>query len=187
MTYADTGHAGQGAAALSDQRKKHKKSVYDLAHEAFTAAKGDTEKAAQIMQRRITKDRALLAELSEEFIKMVCQTATGVVLRAERRKVWMPPNYDAGGNGSRVRALSKGNVEILLMNFPLSGGKLLGDAVRSEILDASEMYLKQGGDMIRKGRWLGLIGGRLTDDEIPAKKVLTEKQLQELQVEASRG
>lgn len=185
MTFKESGTQPSDGIALPIAKKRDRKSVYDIAHEAFDTAKGDTAKAAQLMERRVKSNRALLSELSEEFIKLVCKTATGTVLRAERRAVWLPPNYDPGGKGNRVNALAAGNEE-MLMRFPLPGGKLLGDATHEELLDASEMYAKQAADMDLKARWLGMIAERVPEGKC-AREVLNERQLQKMREEAANA
>ena len=113
---------------------------------------------------------------------MVCVESTSAVLRSERLSKWLPPNYDAGGKGDRVAALAEGNAA-MLMDFPLPGGKRLGEATADEVRTAAEFYSKQAGNMAHKARWLSMIAARVKDKTV--KDALTEKKLRELQKETA--
>jgi len=159
MTFQQTGTAPQAKTpAISAPEKEI--TVHDIARACYDAAKGDVERAARIMQRKVQNDSALLAQLSEEFIRITCVDTVGSILRRARRLTWLAPNYDAGGKGGRVRHLAEGNKE-MLMQFPLPGGKPLGEANADEVREASDLYGKQSKDMGHKARWLALIAARL--------------------------
>jgi hypothetical protein len=170
--------APRGVLAAVKSRKEE--SVYDIARAAFHAAAGDVKRAARIMQRRVTVDKALLTALSEEFIRIVCEVTTRGVLRHRRRVVWLPPNYDKGGKGARVTALAAGN---RLIYFPLPGGKVLADASAAEVRAAAAFYTLQARDMGWKARWLRAVAQRVPEGKT-VKEALTEKALTKLKAEA---
>jgi hypothetical protein len=185
---SDMTFRGQMGPSEGETGKKHiivpkpEITVQDIARAAFKAAKGDVKRAASIMEHKVRSDATLLAQLSEEFIRIVCVQTTGVVLRQTRKTAWLPPNYDPGGKGSRIAALAKGNEE-MLMAFPLPGGKPLGDADSGEVLEAAEFYGKQARDMGHKARWLSLIASRVPEGKT-VKESLSEKKLRQLQRES---
>jgi hypothetical protein len=159
-----------------------------LARDAFVSAKRDTRKAARVLDAKLQRlDSDVRVSVLEEAIKMACAEAIGVACRQDRRvRGWIPPNYDAGGNGHRIAALADGNKEIL-MNFPLwVGGKRLKEATKNEIADAAQKYLKQGNDMVFKGRWLNLVAASVPENK-KAGEVLNEIKLRKLHQEAQNA
>jgi hypothetical protein len=159
-----------------------------LARDAFISAKRDTRKAARVLDAKLQRlDPESRVSVLEDALKLACVEAVGLACRNERKtRGWLPPNYDAGGNGHRIAALADGNKEIL-MNFPLwFGGKRLKDSTKQEIADAGLRYMKQGSDMVFKGRWLNLVAAKVPDQK-KAGEVLTELQLRKLHKEAANA
>jgi hypothetical protein len=159
--------------------------IHDVARDCYQAARGDVKRAAKIMQRQVSNNRELLSQLSEEFIRFTCVEATGQIMRSERLKTWLPPNYDKGGNGHRITDLVTGN-RAMMMDFPLPSGKRIGDAVASEVRDAAAFYGKQAKDMGHKARWLSLVADCVAKNKT-VRESLTEKKLRELQQESING
>lgn len=164
--------------------------VHDLAKACFDAAQGDVKRAARIMERKVRAERALLSSLLEEFIRMTCTDAVAHVLRGSRRAIWntpdqMPPNYDAGGRGDRIKYLAASN-RMMLMQFQLPGGKILGDATAPEVREAASFYGKQAKDMGHKSRWLELIAANVKKNKT-VRESLDESKLQELKRESDHA
>lgn len=159
--------------------------ISGVARGCFDKSGGDIQKAARLMVKEFRRDEKLLMLFSEHCIRLTCVEAVKTICRSERRSTWLPPNYDAGGNGARVLALAKSNSEMLL-DFPLWGGKKLRDATKDDVAESAAKWTAQGKDMMSKGRWLSLVASR-----VPEKKTvgqaLTETELRKLHKEATNA
>jgi len=155
--------------------------VAHVARAALKSASGDVQRATSLMARRVRGDMSLYRELMDELVESACYASIRDEVRDVRRNVWMAPNYDAGGNGERVKSLAAGNA---LMFFPLPNGKLLAHATRVEVEEAASFYAKQSENMGTKARWLALVAKRIEGNKTVGK-CLTETQLRTLQEKAN--
>lgn len=151
--------------------------IRDIATEALDEAGNDVVRAAQIMEETIAADERKYRLVMDPLVASACYTAVSQAVRGARSAVWTAPNYSAGGNGSRVRLLSAGN----LMMFPLPGGQYLRGANKQEVEAGAEFYAKQGRDMMLKGAFLAKVAEQLGDKTVD--KVFTEESLRSLQAE----
>jgi len=154
--------------------------VSTAAREALEKAGGDTHNAAVILQETVSKRGGLYKALMDPLLTQACRDAIGLVVRTHRKSVWKHRT----DSSERVVALAAGNL-LSLMDFPLPGGKRLGDASRSEVSTAAEFYDRQAKDMAHKGRWLALIAQSVTDEQTVGQ-ALDENRLSELQTEARK-
>lgn len=151
--------------------------IAEIAAAALREADNDVVQAAQLMEGTINADERKYRMLMDPLVASACYTAVSQVVRASRGRAWTAPNYTAGGNGSRVKLLSAGN----LMMFPLPGGKYLRDANKAEVVAGAAFYEKQGRDMTLKSRFLSRVAEKLGDRTVAAE--FTEESLRELQAE----
>lgn len=174
------------ATQTSARPTKHRKlklepkdiTVSELAEAAMKEAGGEVLRAARLMEQEIRNNEIKYRVVMDPLVANACYTAVSTICHRNREKVWTAPNYTAGGNGHRVRALAAGN----LLMFPLPGGQYLGEATKAEVTEAADFYGKQANDMTAKARWLAAIAAKLDAKKI-VSKVFTEESLRELQKE----
>lgn len=152
--------------------------VATAAAEALKGADGDVKVATRALLAQVRKQRALRDALTEPLLEAACYQAVSAQMRQQRHRVWTPPNYSAGGNGARVIALATS-----LLDFPLPGGRRLGEATRAEVAAAAELYRSYADDMGHKARWLALVAQSVPDGG-KVGEVLDEARLAELQKES---
>jgi hypothetical protein len=173
----------QTSTGAAPSAPKGSPSIYALAQAAFEQADGDPRQAALTLIAKIGRNRALREELAEEFVRTTCMRAARDVLHSERAKSWLPPNYDAGGKGDRVKALARSNTEMLL-NFPLDDGTKLRDATREQIEKFGTLCAAQGKTLVHRGMFLLAVAAKLKPGQ-KAGRFLTEKDLQQLRKETA--
>lgn len=142
----------------------------ELAQEAMQAANGDVLEATAILEQKARGDMDVWRALTDGLLKKACYDACRGICRTERRIIWNAPNYDAGGNGERIKAHSS-----TLMDWPLPGGMKLKDATKADLIAAAEFYAKQAANMQSISNWLNQIakkvknktvGDSMTDDQL---------------------
>lgn len=125
-----------------------------LAQDALQECNGDRVAALQLLRGWINNDRQLYDHLIEPMIDDACAEALRKVDKNNRsalRAIVRTPNPDRGAAG--IIAL----VAQTLHEFPLPGGKRLGDATPADVLDAVCYYREREGFMRREARWYELI------------------------------
>ena len=163
---------------------------------ALRQANNNVQEATAILMQRVMSDRELFWSVMKPFVRLACSETLNNIVRHQRQSIWnktvepvpapaaaLRPVATAHTGPARVAALVRGTVRGL-MDFPLPGGKRLGDSRRGEILEAAHSYKTQSDDMGAKARWLTLIAGRLDDDDL-VRTALTEADLTKLRQEAS--
>lgn len=151
--------------------------IFAIAAEELDRAKGDVFAATLAMAARIDADDHLFRLLMRPLLRQACGQAVSQVCRHRRRVIWHPPQRTRKETSDAVGGAARG----VLMSFPLPGGKPIADAKFAEVQHASELYLRQGQDMIGKGRWLALVAQALQrrpNDLV--RDVLTEQKLRKL-------
>lgn len=149
--------------------------VSQAAADALQAADGDVRKATEAMLAAVRKSRRLRDALTEPLLETACYAAITAQCRKQRSRIWTPPNYSEAGNGDRVIALAR-----TLLDFPLPGGRRLGDATRAEVVDAARFYTSHAEDMAHKARWLARVAEAVPDGQRVAD-ALDEARLARLQ------
>ena len=148
-------------------------------------ADGNLENAAKALVAWVRKDKVLKQALLEPLVEYACYHAVRRCQITSRDKVWnAPPPKPGMSDAQRVEALARSN--LMLFALPIANGKLLRDATRAEVSQASDFYGKQATDMAHKSRWLALIGQSLPDGKTVAD-TLSEDRLRELQEEATNA
>lgn len=151
--------------------------VSKAAAEALAKADGDVKAATAAMLAKVRKSRPLREALTEPLLEQACYAAITKQCRRQRNIVWTAPNYTAGGNGQRVIALATS-----LLDFPLPGGRRLGEATREEVMAGAQFYRGHADDMAHKARWLARIAAELKPEQRVADG-LDETRLAALQKE----
>lgn len=160
-----------------------------LAFEALARANGDWDKAMLILRTMVIDDRMAYERLIEPLIEdglwtairnaahkqrrsmrrqMVADPPVSLPIRAEQRTVTVRPvpNPDRGAAGLIAM------VERTLHDYPLPGGKRMGDATPTDILDTATYYRRAESTNRREARWFELIheamhGGSCVEKVLP--------------------
>lgn len=151
------------------------------AQAALQNAGGDVTAATEALTARVLKDPDFISIHMSDVVKTACYQAVASVMRSERRVVWTTPQPTSVERRAQVNALAAGG-QRTLMDFPLPGGKKLGEAFRPEVAEAATLYGSQARDMAWKSRWLELVAQSLPDGK-PVRVALTPERLAELQQE----
>lgn len=172
------------------------RSLTDLARKAMTASGGNIAEAAAAMNEALRDDEGLRTSLIEAALEALNFNAAYKLMRSERTamldEVARPtPNWTPGaakGATSRsktsVAALVPGITRTLL-DFPLAGGLKLRDARLEDVARQASIYMTQGNEMLRRGRWMAAISAALPDHEATVGECLSAEDLERIQKEAS--
>ena len=152
-----------------------------MAREQWRKSDGDLARAAAAMARILAGRAALRRRFYEVGVEHLREALLGEAMRADRRAIWQAQEHDLESSNARVGALSRATARAL-MDYPLWGGRRLGDATREEILESATQYQQQGRHMIASARWQLAIAKLLKPKQI-AGKVLTESTLARLHKE----
>jgi hypothetical protein len=146
----------------------------ELANEAMEQADGDVLEATKILEAQCHADMDVWRAITQELLRNACYSACASICRQERRSIWTATNYDAGGNGDRIKQHSHS-----LMDFPLPGGKVkLRDATKAELEAACSFYDAQANQMAAISAWLALVAQKVKNKTVGES--LTEAQLRKL-------
>ena len=145
----------------------------ELAQNVMEDSDGDVLAATERLEKMARKDVEIWQALTEGLLRNACYDACRAVCRADRRQIWYSPNYDAGGNGDRVKTHSAS-----LMDLPLPGGKKLRDATKGDLLEASGFYLRQAAQMRGVADFFAAIAERVKRKTVG--NTLTEADLRAL-------
>lgn len=136
-------------------------------------------KATDDLEKRVRANKALQLALTDHLVRSACYDILRAQVRTTRSVIWNAPNYDKGGNGSRLRSVE----EVLpsLYDFVLPHASIkLGDATREEVEEGAHWYELRVQDMGYKARFLRMVARKVP----PGKRVreaLTPEQLAKAQ------
>jgi hypothetical protein len=147
-----------------------------LAAACLQRADGNVQQATEEMVARVQSTPALYRTLMDPLVREACYDKIRAACRQERAVVWRTTQPDQQQTRRSVAALAEATQMTLLDNFHLPGGKVLGDATKSEIEEASRAYLAQSRDEAVKGRWLAMVAKRMAPNFI-CRQRLTEAAL----------
>lgn len=148
----------------------------DYATAAMEQANGDVIKATEILEDQARGDVAIWKVLTEGLLRNACYDACRAICRSERKIIWESPNYDAGGNGERIKQHAT-----TLMDWPLPGGMKMRDATKKDLMEAATFYSKQAAKMSAIAKWLDAVASKVKSKTVG--QTLTDKQLMELRDE----
>lgn len=138
--------------------------------------------ATSAMETKVNATPYLFKMLMRPLVRQACYDLLRSICRKERREIWTAPKLTAEGTQPTVKSLAIGTKNSLF-NFPLPGGKRLGDALKCEVDEAATFYSLQANANAARARWLSAIAERM-----PASKtvssVFTERRLADLQATA---
>ncbi|MFY7837865.1 MAG: hypothetical protein ACOVQ0_16450 [Novosphingobium sp.] len=131
--------------------------IAQLAQEAFEKAGGDMPTAADELAALVMNDRKLSAEIMPVAMRAWAAEMVRTYAANMRVKAIASLSQDMTQRGGRLRVA----LAATLFDFPLPGGKRLGDANGSEIRDGAGAYKEQAADMNHKARWLEAVADRV--------------------------
>jgi hypothetical protein len=159
--------------------------IQRLAAKVLSDADGDVQSATEALVKVIKKDPQLYRALMDPLVREACYSKVREICRSNRQSVWNTSQPTPVTGQQAISALAQATRSMLL-NFPLPGGKALGDATRAEVETASREYLTNGKNMVVKGRWLAAVA-RLVPRNCVVRQKLTEQKLQSLKSKAEGG
>jgi len=151
---------------------------------ALANAGGDVSAATTALVTRAMTDSAFLREHFDYAIRAACYSAVASCVRQQRRAVWSTIQPTTEERRAQIAALAAG-VMRTLHDFPLPGGKRLGDATREEVVAAAEFFGRQARDMAWKSRWLAHVAQALPPGR-KVSEVISAERLEELRQEVQR-
>ncbi len=158
----------------------------DHAARCLAASDGGTQEATDRLMRIVQEDDALFRLVMMPMLREACRSLVGLVSRAHRKAVWTGAESAVHHNPKPGKSIALSLVSATvrgLMDFPLPGGKRLGDASKGEVEAAQWSYRTQADDMNIKARWLQMIASRLHPNDV-VSKVLTEADLEAMRTKA---
>lgn len=170
------------AKALKAVEAPQAVSVPQLAKQAFDQVGGNMPAAANQLAAMVMADPAMLADIMPSAIRAWAAEMVGSYVSAVRVQSVASITQDATQRGGRLRVA----LAATLFDFPLPGGKRLGDANASEICDGAGRYQEQAKDMDHKSRWLSAVADRVGTAN-RADAVLTLPELEALFEEAKNA
>ena len=162
-----------------------KSELTELVEEAVAETESLIE-AANALLFKVKPRPDLYAELMAGHEFAAARAAVGVRVSRQRREIWSGPTvaYERpSAPDARVGALVRSNVTALL-DWPIPGGKRLGDANAAELREGAALYIGNGTMMINRGRWLERIAAALPEGKTVSEK-FSEAELAEMK-EASK-
>lgn len=156
----------------------------ELAAAMLREADGDVRAATSKMFDAVIDDTAFIHTHLKDIIRSYCYEAVAGQIRATRRVVWATPQPTTEERRAKIDALAAGTA-LTLLDFQLPGGKRLGDAARSEVAEAADVFGKMARDLSWKSRWLEHVAQSLPEGSL-VRDVMSAERLEELRQEVSR-
>lgn len=150
-----------------------KSSMTALVRRIWNENPGDMPAAYRALYAEMVADQARLNEVLPSILMAWVREQIGAHVGAIR--IASIPMPDATSRGDRLRSV----IASTLFDFPLPGGKRLGDANAAEILEGAGSYHRNAADAAHKARWLEAVAGRVGRRNC-AEKALTLAQLEAL-------
>ena len=135
--------------------------------------------AAEALYSAIAGDGARYQEIAPQVLRAWCRDQISAHVGAIRLAAI---DWQQEPTGNRLRQV----IAVTLFDFPLPGGKRLGDANAVEIREGAKAYGDTADDAALKARWLGMVAVRVGRKN-KAENALTLDQLQTLYVEAEHA
>lgn len=166
--------------AAKPKTEEKRVTITSLVRDAWEGHDGDMPGAIEELFATVSGNQALLAEILPGVLRSWCRDQVGDYVGRLRIAAIAPVEDPARGN--RLRSA----IATSLFDFPLPGGKRLGDANAKEILTGSEAYNASAQDAAHKSRWLAAVADRVGRKN-RAENALTLQQLEELYEETRDG
>lgn len=150
--------------------------VADLIREIWTANEGDMPSASKALYDAIIADKALMNEVLPAVLMAWCRDRVSNHIGSIRLAAVASASRVADADQSKRLRLV---VTETLFDFPLPGGKRLGDANAIEIRDAAGSYQNTAKDAAHKARWLSKVAEKVGRKN-KAESALSLTQLEQI-------
>ncbi len=164
----------------SPQKREPEDRIITRVREAWNAADSDMPAAVNALYTDIAGRPVLLNEIMPQILRSWCREQIGEYV-GKLRLSSIQPITDPS-QGGRLRTAFAAT----LFDFPLPGGKRLGDANAREIKDGAQAYSQTADDAAHKARWLSRVS-EVVGRKNRAENALTLDQLTNLFEEARNG
>lgn len=147
-----------------------------LAVEALIKADGNWSDGAQILEARLKKDPKLKTQVAKEVWNFaVCGMVRHVGSVNHRHALHRLTLGFMAESKPTEQALAA--ISASIYDFPLAGGKKLGDATRPELLTEADWHQKLVTGNLRELRWKKAVASMLPDDQTRVRDALSETEL----------
>lgn len=164
--------------------------LYDLAKQAREEADGDEELARMLLSERLTSDTATLIAIVPEIVDYAFrrqlhgfrskyhQSTSVPDLDQPKRLSFQPKPESSSAKAAEISA-AHDRIRSWL-DYPLPGGKPLGDATFGEVGKAADFYGAQARGNALKERILRGVHGRRPSDIAIVRDILTNEEIDEI-------
>lgn len=160
--------------------KQELPTIVSFVREAWEHNEGNMSGATEALFATISRDQAMLGYILPSVLKTWCREQVGDYVGRLRVMALAP--VENPSRGGRLRAV----IGATLFDFPLPGGKRLGDANADEIRKGAASYGEAASDAAHKARWLAMVADRVGRKN-RVESALTAQELEELFEEARDG
>lgn len=136
-------------------------STRDAAKTAFEQAKGDVTKACALLRKWINRESNLYEMLVEPLIDRAIENQINHLVRERRRCFNNAAQSNERNNTSGLLSMASSNVRDWF-DYPLAGGKKLGDATKADLLRETNYYDKSAKTQAHIARWLKRLSKKLS-------------------------
>lgn len=143
--------------------------------EIWETHQGDMPGAANALYATVSGSPDLLNAVLPKALMEWCREEVSQYVKKVRVASLFAVTPEVASRGSRLRSA----IARTLFDFPLPGGKRLGDANAREILDGANAYSESADDAAHKARWLARVA-QAVGRENRAEGALTLQQVEEL-------
>lgn len=160
--------------------KQEVPTIASLVRDAWEHNEGDMPNATEALFSTVSGDQAMLAHILPGVLKAWCREQINHHVFQLRVAALSPVEDPARSNRLRTAIAAS------LFDFPLPGGKRLGDANASDIREGAALYNRSASDAAHKARWLEAVAEKVGRKN-RAESALTLQQLEELYEETRDG
>lgn len=143
---------------------------YSIARKCLAAAYGDRVKAAADLKSKMRYDHALRDAVLEPYEESAVWEMIRIAALSERTAI-IAANMGKDERIEGLQAMAEENARSFL-DWPLSCGKFLGDALRVEVEAEAALYRRQARSEIVRARWLDKIAALL-----PPRKAMSVREV----------
>jgi hypothetical protein len=152
---------------------------HQVVRETYERYDGDLEKIRSYLTGRLKNDVKLRAAVVEHELAAAIREGVNRVRQHTRRSIIT--NVARNGRSGRDNVLALASAtNLVMMNFPIVGGKKLQDATRAEVADTAEHYATMAATHNQRARWFRAIAQAMPDEKMTVADALTEDRLVEL-------
>jgi hypothetical protein len=177
-------------AAARSEGQRSRLTLDDLAAEEMGNANNNVPRAVIAMQSRISADPVLYQALIVPIIKNALWEAASRSRRSLRSAIDRNRSSSQSSRRSSRRS-SRARIRLVaaatMMEWPLPSGKAIGDATKSDLRAARQVYQSQIAPLTIRERWYGLVENKLPSERHHVRNVMNLDQITKLYEKAEQG